>query len=172
MAGRKIGRSHVRRRGRSAGDDGERAPHIRYQLEALRIIQAGATYRAVAARVRAAERRYAGEAGDAAKRRLVRSQTAWLLFHAATDKGAAFPTVERRFRELRVRSSGYVPGDMVKYVLFAYHCGRCGRAATGIGLLEGLWTRLERLRGRVSEGYLRPCRGQVREALRQLRKAQ
>ena len=76
----------------------ERSAQANLLLEVLAILKAEPCYRAAIHGVRSVERRYARETADPTERMGMRLGTAKLLFYAAIEKGAAFRTVQRRFR--------------------------------------------------------------------------
>jgi hypothetical protein len=140
--------------------------------EVVRLLQSEARYRSVVGRILAAERRYATQAVGASERRLMRLQTAKALFYAAIDKGAAFRTVERRFREV----TGLSRRDLHSYVLvhinFAGHCEDAGKRGAGIRRLERLEAELDRFEDTASRKLLARCRADVAHVLRRLRNKQ
>ena len=146
--------------------------HVRLSQEIVRVLQAHPSYGPAARRIRAAFRRNLPGAADEAERRLMRCETAGMLFHAAIDRGAAFRTVERLFREALSLQGGYLPWEALAYAAFAEFCGWRGRAQAGIGLLEKLLGRLRHVKSRAQKRMLGYYRGQVREVLRHLRAGQ
>jgi hypothetical protein len=148
----------------------ERPAHARLGQEIVRIIQSEAQYRAAVRRVLAAERRYSKLAVDAAERRVMRVETARMLFYAAIDKGAAFRTVENRYREVLSLPCGYLPSDVAAQTGFAAYCGSQGRAGVGVRLLEQLRADLGRRERHAPNRLLAYCRGQVTQTLCELRK--
>jgi hypothetical protein len=150
----------------------ERPGHHRLLQEVVRIIRAEPQYRSVVSRVLAAERHYSQQAVGAPERQIIRFQTAKMLFYAAIDKGAAFRTVERRFREVLSLSGGELLSDVAVHVNFGDYCGCQGQPGAGIRPLEHLQAKLNRLEGSVPKGLLAYCRGQIIQLLRRLRKGQ
>jgi hypothetical protein len=148
----------------------ERPAHARLGQEIVRIIQSESQYRSAVRRVLAAERRYSKQAVDPAERRVMRVEAAKMLFYAAIDKGAAFRTVESRFREVLNLPCGYLPSEVVAHTEFAAYCGSQGRAKVGIRRLEQLRADLEHWEGHAPKRLLAYCRGQVGQMLRALRK--
>jgi hypothetical protein len=148
----------------------ERPAHARLGQEIVRILQSESQYRSAVRRVRAAERRYSKQAVDAAERRVMRVETAKMLFYAAIDKGAAFRTVESRFREVLSVPCGYLPSEVAVYTAFAASCGSQGRDEVGIRRLEQLRADLGRWEYHTPKRLLAYCRGQVTQMLRKLRK--
>jgi hypothetical protein len=148
-------------------------PVSRRLLQAVvRIIRSESRYPSVVRRVLAAERLYAKQAADASERQEMRAATANLLFYAAIDKGAAFHTVERRFREVLSLSCGdlaSVASDVAVSMNFAVFCGSRGRPAAGVRRLEHLEAELNRVEGSVPKGFLAHCRREVALVLRRLR---
>jgi hypothetical protein len=138
--------------------------------EVVRLVQAEPSYRSVVQRIRSTEHRYSQEVGDEVEKRIMRVETARMLFHAAIDKGAAFHTVKRRFLEVLSLPSRYLPFEVATYLEFAAYCERQGRTSAAIRLLEWLEADLRRRKGSVSRGVLGYCRGKVAYALRQMRK--
>lgn len=148
----------------------QRPAHIRLLQEVVRLYQTEPHYQSVVRRILVEERLYSKQAVDASERQMIRFQTAKMLFYAAIDKGAAFRTVERRFREVLSLSRGDLRSDVYVHMEFADYCGCRGRPGCGIRRLERLQARLNRPAGRVPKGLLAHCRSQVVHVLRRLHK--
>jgi hypothetical protein len=139
-------------------------------LEVARITQSEMSYRSISCRVHSAERRYQREAADKTEQLVMRTETAAMLFCAAIDKGAAFRTVEHRFRKLGSLPCSYLPSLVWRYAEFGDYCRRQGKRSRGIQLLETLQARMNCPKGKVPKGVLSYCRRQVAQALQELRK--
>jgi hypothetical protein len=118
------------------------SPDTAMLLEIVKVLRTVPRYAAAARRIDAIEQRYVRAAGEQERLGLRRS-AARMAFFAATDKGASFEAVAKRFRARCSLGFDDVFSELAVLVEFGYACAEFGKRKTGLRALGLAQQRLE-----------------------------
>ena len=119
----------------------ERSPDTAMVLEMTHVLLDEPRYAVAAGRIDAIARRHLTSA-EAHHRLVFERSAARMAFMAATDKGASFAALSKRFRARCALGFDLLFSELAVLVEFAYACGELGEREAGLAVLGQAQERL------------------------------